>query len=104
MYKIKQTKKEETQASEYHRMTAVEQISAIMNVVATQHQSSQRMMHNNNSQQQRPSSACSLNGKSQTGNNKSEMDLFKLLERANLNQYLAMFTEQGNFESKQIEG
>jgi hypothetical protein len=82
-------------------MTAVEQISAIMNVVATQHQSSQSMMHNNNiQQQQRPSSACSLNSKSQTGNNKSEMDLFKLLERANLNQYLAMFTEQGNFESK----
>ena len=65
---------------DYHHgmMSTADQISALMNAVANTHQ-------------QRPSSTKSIC----SNNNKSEMDLFKLLERANLSQYLAIFTEQG---------
>ena len=83
---------------DYHgMMTSSEKISAIMNVVATQQQSSQSLVLN-----KRPSSVSSMNSKSHAGNKKSEMDLFKLLERANLNQYLAMFSEQGMLKKTSV--
>lgn len=103
---------------DFHVMSAAEQVTAIMNVVANQNlnaASSRPAATDNKLLSQRPSSVNSLGGKSiQSVNdaaqqqqqvevnsnnkpltNKSEMDLLKLLERANLSQYLAIFVEQG---------
>lgn len=102
---------------DFHAMSASEQITAIMNAVANQnlHVASSRLAATDNTldnklHSQRPSSVNSIGGKSiQSVNdavqqhqqvevkktNKSEMDLLKLLERANLSQYLAIFVEQG---------
>ncbi len=65
--------------------------------VAPQQHSGQSLVSNKLSEK-RSTNDTSANRKSDIRNKNSEIDLCKLLERANLIQYLAMFSEQGMFK------